>query len=500
MREAGDGVPLGERGDLAPPAVRHRGDELLHRAASAHGPDDEVCVAWDVDRGRRVLRRAAARDRGRRRRGLRERERELGLGGHVVELLLGKRRRPAELLDDAADAAARGAGVGVGRGRGRRGVGDAAGARRDGPDGLDLAPALDERRRARAGGRELGGRRAGGSGGGGRGESRGPGAGGGGGVGGRRRRLPEHGGAGGDGARGGRELVELGLPGAAALVGRGRGGGRRDGRGGRRPSLEDLVASPGRGLAGGGRGGGRRGGGVRGEGGRVLRRRDEDVEEAPGRGRAGRVPPLRGVVRHGGHRRGHGRGLGGRNGTGRKGRGEAGAEPGERPVAGGGRVCGGRYNSAGRGHLLLSRFSRGLNRGEEREGKWKERRGEIGGAAAAKFRRRQRQGEGGEVITPAGPKAVAALRSAAAKRLRGRARWVQVVFSLFRRGHGGTARGRNVRQPWRWCQRGDRAGRATGVPGGWVARVLPPRARRGVPVPRGEYGGRPLSLSRRMYA
>lgn len=284
MREAGHGVPLGERGDLAPPSVRHGGDELLHGAAAAHRPDDEVRRAGAVDRARRVrvrvraLRGGVAHAGGRRGRGLRERE--LGLGD-LVELLLGQRGRPAELLDDASDAAARGAGVGVGGGGRSRVGGSGAGARRDGADGLDLAPALDERRGPGPRGRELGGRAGcarGGEGGvGGRG----------GGVGGRRGRLPEDGGARGDGARGGGELGQLCVPGAAGLVGGLRRGAGRDGGGRGGPSVEDLAAAPGRGLAGGGGGGGGApgGGGVRGGGG------DEDVEEAPGRGGTGGVPP-----------------------------------------------------------------------------------------------------------------------------------------------------------------------------------------------------------------
>jgi hypothetical protein len=215
VREPRDDEPVGERGELAAPAVGHVGDELLHRAAAAHGPDEEVRGAQAVDGG--------APGRGRRARGV------------VQQVVLGERGRPAEPLDDAPHAAA---GFGVG---GRRV------ARRGGPDGLDLAPALDERGRARAGGGRQHGRR---------------GAGGGGGrVGGRWRGLPERGGAGGSRA-------EIGLPGAA----------RRWGR----PPVEDLAPRRRRDLGGGGGGGWW-----------LLLlvrwRRDEGVEECPGGG--GGVPP-----------------------------------------------------------------------------------------------------------------------------------------------------------------------------------------------------------------
>jgi hypothetical protein len=46
--------------------MRYRSDELLHRVVAAHSPDDEVRLAWDVDRSRRVLHRAARGARGRR--------------------------------------------------------------------------------------------------------------------------------------------------------------------------------------------------------------------------------------------------------------------------------------------------------------------------------------------------------------------------------------------------------------------------------------------------
>jgi hypothetical protein len=38
--------------------MRYRSDELLYRVVAAHSSDDEVRLAWDVDRSRRVLHHA----------------------------------------------------------------------------------------------------------------------------------------------------------------------------------------------------------------------------------------------------------------------------------------------------------------------------------------------------------------------------------------------------------------------------------------------------------
>lgn len=127
VREPRHDVAVGDRGELASPAMGHHGDELLHCAAATHRADYQLRRPGPVDTGDVGGRlHPGAHRRGRRGRGLRHRD--LLVGG--VQLVVGDRRRAAELLDDAPHAAPRRAAVGVG--------GQVAGPRRGGPHRLDL--------------------------------------------------------------------------------------------------------------------------------------------------------------------------------------------------------------------------------------------------------------------------------------------------------------------------------------------------------------------------